>query len=70
MAERPVVPLPVVWARGTVMVACGGEYTLNLSLRNGLVDHETTVILHACGDAVLTGATRANANALVVIAVR
>jgi len=52
------------------MVACGGEYTLNLSVRNGLVDHETTVILHACGDVVLTGATQANANDLVVIAVR
>jgi glycerate 2-kinase len=123
------------WARGTVIVACGGEYTVSLgqdadgllgrggpsqeaavgaalaldgiegiaalfadtdgsdggtavagglvdyatagqvrwhglSLRKGLVDHETTAILHACGDAVLTGATQTNANDLVVIAVR
>ncbi len=123
------------WARGTVMVACGGEYTVNLgpdaggllgrggpsqeaavgaalaldgiegivalfadtdgsdggtavagglvdsatavqarrqglSLRKGLVDHETTAILHACGDAVLTGATQTNANDLVIVAVR
>jgi glycerate 2-kinase len=123
------------WARGTVIVACGGEYTvslgpdaggllgrggpsqeaavgaalaldgvegiaalfadtdgsdggtavagglvdwltpvqarrLGLSLRKGLVDHETTAILHACGDAVLTGATRTNANDLVIVAVR
>jgi glycerate 2-kinase len=123
------------WARGSVMVACGGEYTVNLgpdadrllgrggpsqeaavgaalaldgvegiaalfadtdgsdggtaiagglvdgstagqarrlglSLRKGLVDHETTAILQACGDAMLTGATMTNANDLVVIAVR
>jgi glycerate 2-kinase len=123
------------WARGTVIVACGGEYTvslgpdaggllgrggpsqeaavgaalaldgvegiaalfadtdgsdggtavagglvdsatadqarrLGLSLRKGLVDHETTAILHACGDAVLTGATQTNANDLVIVAVR
>ena len=123
------------WARGTVMVACGGEYTVNLgpdadgllgrggpsqeaavgaalaldgvdgiaalfadtdgsdggtavagglvdsatagqarrqglSLRKGLVDHETTAILRACGDAVLTGATQTNANDLVILAVR
>jgi glycerate 2-kinase len=123
------------WARGTVMVACGGEYTVNLgpdaggllgrggpsqeaavgaalaldgiegiaalfadtdgsdggtavagglvdwltpvqarrqglSLRKGLVDHETTAILLACGDAVLTGATQTNANDLIILAVR
>jgi len=123
------------WARGTVIVACGGEYTVSLgpdaggllgrggpsqeaavgaalaldgvegiaalfadtdgsdggtavagglvdsataeqarrqglSLRKGLVDHETTAILHACGDAVLTGATQTNANDLVIVAVR
>jgi glycerate 2-kinase len=123
------------WERGTVMVACGGEYTVNLgpdsggllgrggpsqeaavgaalaldgiegiaalfadtdgsdggtavagglvdwrtpvqarrqglSLRKGLVDHETTAILQACGDAVLTGATQTNANDLVILAVR
>jgi glycerate 2-kinase len=123
------------WARGTVIVACGGEYTVDLgpdaggllgrggpsqeaavgaalaldgiegiaalfadtdgsdggtavagglvdsatavqarrqglSLRKGLVDHETTAILHACGDAVLTGATQTNANDLVIVAVR
>jgi len=27
-----------------------------LSLRKGLVDHATTALLDACGDAVLTGA--------------
>jgi glycerate 2-kinase len=43
---------------------------LGLSLRKGLVDHETTAILHACGDAVLTGATQTNANDLVIVAVR
>jgi glycerate 2-kinase len=123
------------WARGTVMVACGGEYTVNLgpdadgllglggpsqeaavgaalaldgvegiaalfadtdgadggttiagglvdgatagqarriglSLRKGLVHHDTTAILQACGDAVLTGATQTNANDLVILAVR
>ena len=41
-----------------------------LSLRKGLMDHETTAILHACGDAVLTGATQTNANDLVIVAVR
>ena len=41
-----------------------------LSLRKGLVDHETTAILHACGDAVLTGAAQTNANDLVIVAVR
>jgi glycerate 2-kinase len=41
-----------------------------LSLRKGLVDHATTALLEACGDAVLTGATRTNANDLVIIAVR
>jgi glycerate-2-kinase len=34
------------------------------------VDHETTAILRACGDAVLTGATQTNANDLVIVAVR
>jgi glycerate 2-kinase len=123
------------WGRGTVIVACGGEYTVTLgpdadgllgrggpsqeaavgaalaldgaagiavlfadtdgsdggtaiaggivdystparargqglSLRKGLVDHETTAILQACGDAVLTGATQTNANDLVIVAVR
>jgi glycerate 2-kinase len=123
------------WARGTVIVACGGEYTVNLgpdaggllgrggpsqeaavgaalaldgiegiaalfadtdgsdggtavagglvdsgtaglarrqglSLRKGLVDHETTALLFACGDAVLTGATQTNANDLIILAVR
>ncbi|HEY6294239.1 MAG TPA: DUF4147 domain-containing protein [Streptosporangiaceae bacterium] len=123
------------WARGTVIVACGGEYTVTLgpdaggllgrggpsqeaavgaalaldgiegiaalfadtdgsdggtavagglvdsgtagrarrqglSLRKGLVDHETTAILFACGDAVLTGATQTNANDLIILAVR
>ena len=41
-----------------------------LSLRKGLVDHVTTALLEACGDAVLTGATRTNANDLVIIAIR
>jgi glycerate 2-kinase len=40
-----------------------------LSLRKGLVDHATTALLEACGDAVLTGATRANANDLIIIGV-
>jgi glycerate 2-kinase len=122
------------WPRGTVVVACGGEYTVNLgpdadmrfgqggpnqeaavgaalaldgvagivalfadtdgsdggtaiagglvdwstagrareqglSSRKGLVDHATTVLLEACGDAVLTGATLTNANDLVIIGV-
>ena len=41
-----------------------------LSLRQSLVDHETTAILRACGDAVLTGATGTNANDLVIIGIR
>ena len=41
-----------------------------LSLRKGLVDHATTALLEACGDAVLTGATLTNANDLVIIGVR
>jgi len=122
------------WPRGTVVVGCGGEYTVNLgpdadrrfgqggpsqeaavgaalaldgvpgivalfadtdgsdggtaiagglvdsstagrareqglSLRKGLVDHATTALLEACGDAVLTGATLTNANDLVIIGV-
>jgi glycerate 2-kinase len=40
-----------------------------LSLRKGLVDHATTALLEACGDAVLTGATRTNANDLIIIGV-
>jgi glycerate 2-kinase len=38
-----------------------------LSLRKGLVDHATTALLGACGDAVLTSATRTNANDLIII---
>ena len=41
-----------------------------LSLRKGLVDHATSALLEACGDAVLTGATLTNANDLVIIGVR
>jgi glycerate-2-kinase len=41
-----------------------------LSLRKGLVDHATTALLAACGDAVLTGATLTNANDLVIVGVR
>jgi glycerate 2-kinase len=41
-----------------------------LSLRKGLMDHETTKILQACGDAVLTGATLTNANDLVIIGIQ
>jgi glycerate-2-kinase len=37
-----------------------------LSLRKGLVDHATTVLLEACGDPVLTGATLTNANDLII----
>ena len=40
-----------------------------LSLRKGLVDHATTALLEACGDAVLTGATRTNTNDLIIIGV-
>jgi glycerate 2-kinase len=40
-----------------------------LSLRKGLVDHATTALLEACGDAVLSGATLTNANDLVIIGV-
>ena len=40
-----------------------------LSLRKGLVDHATTALLEACGDAVLTGATQTNANNLIIIGV-
>jgi glycerate-2-kinase len=40
-----------------------------LGLRKGLVDHATTALLEACGDAVLTGATLTNANDLVIIGV-
>ena len=43
-------------------------------MRKGLVDHATTALLDACGDAVLTGAvltgaTLTNANDLVIIGV-
>jgi len=38
-------------------------------LRKGLVDHATTSLLDACGDAVLTGATLTNADGLVIIGV-
>jgi glycerate-2-kinase len=41
-----------------------------LSLRKGLMDHATTALLEACGDAVLTGATLTNANDLVIIGIR
>jgi glycerate 2-kinase len=40
-----------------------------LSLRKGLVDHATTALLEACGDAVLTGPTQTNANDLIIIGV-
>ena len=40
-----------------------------LSLRKGLVDHATTALLEACGDAVLTGVTRTNANDPIIIGV-
>jgi glycerate-2-kinase len=36
-------------------------------LRKGLVHHATAALLEACGDAVLTGATLANANDLVIV---
>jgi glycerate 2-kinase len=39
-----------------------------LSLRKGrLVDHATTALLEACGDAMLTGATLTNADDLIII---
>jgi glycerate-2-kinase len=41
-----------------------------LSLRKGLVDHATTALMDACGDAILTGATLTNANDLVIIAIQ
>jgi glycerate 2-kinase len=47
----------------------GRAAELGLSLRKGLVDHATTALLEACGDAVLTGATRTNANDLIIIGV-
>jgi glycerate 2-kinase len=123
------------WARGTVLVACGGECTVSLgpdaaplfgrggpsqeaaigaalaldgvrgiaaifadtdgsdggtavagglvdwstgerarqkrmSLRKALVTHETTAVLEACGDAMVTGPTQTNANDLVLILIR
>lgn len=41
-----------------------------LGLRKSLVDHQSTAILQACGDAVLTGVTATNANDLVIIGIR
>jgi glycerate 2-kinase len=123
------------WASGTVLVACGGEYTVSLgpdaglmfgkggpsqeaaigaalaldgvhgiaalfadtdgsdggtpiagglvdwstserarqkgmSLRKALMAHEATMILEACGDAIVTGMTQTNANDLVLIGVQ
>jgi hypothetical protein len=45
-----------------------GQGTGN-ELAEGLVDHATTALLEACGDAVLTGATQINANDLIIIGV-
>jgi glycerate-2-kinase len=47
----------------------GGRARKPRSLRKGLVDHATTALLEACGDAVLTGATQTNANDLIIIGV-
>jgi len=47
----------------------GRARELGLSLRKGLVDHATTALLEACGDAVLTGATRTCASDLVIVGV-
>jgi glycerate 2-kinase len=41
-----------------------------ISLRKALVAHETTTVLEACGDAIVTGLTQTNANDLVLIGVR
>jgi glycerate 2-kinase len=41
-----------------------------MSLRKALVAHETTAILEACGDAMVTGPTQTNANDLVLILIR
>jgi glycerate 2-kinase len=41
-----------------------------MSLRKPLVTHETTAILEACGDAMVTGPTQTNANDLVLILTR
>ena len=41
-----------------------------VSLRKGLVHHQTTATLQACGDAVPIGASATNASDLVVIAIR
>ena len=65
------------WPRGTVVVACGlvdwstawRAREQGPSLRKGLVEHATTALLEACGDAVLTGATLTDANDLVIIGV-
>jgi glycerate 2-kinase len=48
----------------------GRARKLGLSMRKGLVDHATTALLEACGDAMLTGATLTNANDLVILVVR
>jgi glycerate-2-kinase len=41
-----------------------------MSLRKTLVAHEATMILEACGDAIVTGMTQTNANDLVLIGVQ
>jgi glycerate 2-kinase len=41
-----------------------------ISLRKALVAHETTTVLEAFGDAIVTGLTQTNANDLVLIGVR
>jgi glycerate 2-kinase len=41
-----------------------------MSLRKALVAHETTAVLEACGDAMVTGPTQTNANDLVLILIR
>ena len=52
------------------MVACGGECPVHLGLAEGLMDHATTALPGASGDAVLTGATLTNVNDLVSIGIR
>jgi hypothetical protein len=58
------------WQTGQALSVLGDAPRPGLSLRKGLVDHETTAIRRACGDAVLTRATLTNANGLVIVAVR
>jgi glycerate-2-kinase len=48
----------------------GGPGSTDRACGKGLVDHATTALLAACGDAVLTGATLTNANDLVIVGVR